>query len=94
MLAFGIVFEIPVFLFFMTKIGLVSSKTLSKKRKYAILIIFIAAALLTPTPDAFTQVMMAIPMMILYEVGILVSKWGERNKAKSAGEEPNEEPAA
>jgi sec-independent protein translocase protein TatC len=80
LLAFGIVFEIPVFLFFMTKIGLVDSRTLARKRKYAILIIFIAAAILTPTPDAFTQILMALPMMVLYEVGILVSKWGERKK--------------
>ncbi len=80
LLAFGIVFEIPVFLFFMTKIGLVNSRTLARKRKYAILIIFIAAAILTPTPDAFTQILMALPMMVLYEVGILVSKWGERTR--------------
>jgi sec-independent protein translocase protein TatC len=80
LLAFGIVFEIPVFLFFMTKIGLVSSRTLARQRKYAILIIFIAAAILPPTPDAFTQILMALPMMVLYEVGILVSKWGERKK--------------
>lgn len=80
LLAFGIVFEIPVFLFFMTKVGLVDSRTLARKRKYAILIIFIAAALLTPTPDAFTQILMALPMMALYEVGILVSKLGERNR--------------
>jgi sec-independent protein translocase protein TatC len=83
LLAFGIVFEIPVFLFFMTKIGLVSARTLARKRKYAILIIFIAAAFLTPTPDAFTQILMALPMMILYEVGILVSKWGERKRKAS-----------
>jgi sec-independent protein translocase protein TatC len=80
LLAFGIVFEIPVFLFFMTKIGLVSSRTLARQRKYAILIIFIAAAILTPTPDAFTQCLMALPMMVLYEIGILVSKWGEKKK--------------
>ena len=83
LLAFGIVFEIPVFLFFLTKIGIVNSRTLAKKRKYAILIIFIAAAILTPTPDAFTQILMALPMMVLYEVGILVSRWGERKKKTS-----------
>jgi len=80
LLAFGIVFEIPVFLFFMTKIGLVNPRILARQRKYAILIIFIAAAILTPTPDAFTQILMALPMMVLYEIGILISKWGERSR--------------
>jgi sec-independent protein translocase protein TatC len=85
LLAFGLVFEIPVFIFFMAKIGVVNSRMLAQKRKYAILLIFIVAAFLTPTPDAFTQALMAVPMMILYEVGIFVARWGE--KKKSAKEE-------
>lgn len=84
LLAFGIVFEIPVFIFFLARIGVVNSGMLSKQRKYAILLIFISAALLTPTPDAFTQTLMAVPMIILYEFGILVARWGERRKAKKA----------
>ena len=74
LLAFGIIFEIPVFLFFMTKIGLVTPRKLARMRRYAIVVCFIVAAIITPTPDAFTQCMMAIPMIILYEVGILVSR--------------------
>jgi sec-independent protein translocase protein TatC len=93
LLAFGVVFEIPVFIFFLAKIGVVNSRMLVKQRKYAILLIFIAAALLTPTPDAFTQTLMAIPMMILYEIGILVAKWGERKKARKEKEETAEETA-
>lgn len=78
LLAFGIVFEIPVFLFFLSKIGIVNARMLSRQRKYAILIIFIVAAIITPTPDAFTQCIMAVPMMILYEIGILVVKIGSK----------------
>ncbi len=83
LLAFGIIFEIPVFLFFMTKIGLVTPRKLARMRRYAIVIAFIVAAIITPTPDAFTQCMMAIPMIILYEVGILVSKLAVRRKETS-----------
>ncbi len=80
LLAFGIIFEIPVFLFFMTKIGLVTPRKLARMRRYAIVVCFIVAALITPTPDAFTQSMMAIPMIVLYEVGILVSRLAARRK--------------
>jgi len=82
LLAFGVVFEMPVFIFFLAKIGVVDSKMLAKQRKYAILLIFIIAALLTPSPDAFSQTLMAIPMMVLYEFGIFVAKWGEKRKTK------------
>ena len=80
LLAFGIIFEIPVFLFFMTKIGLVTPRKLARMRRYAIVVCFIVAAIITPTPDAFTQCMMAIPMIILYEVGIIVSRLASRRK--------------
>lgn len=72
MLAFGIVFELPVAIFFLTKLGIVTPEVLRRKRRYAIVLIFLVAATLTP-PDAFTQIMLAIPLLILYEVGILVS---------------------
>lgn len=72
-LAFGIVFELPLVLLFLTKIGIVTPKFLTRNRKYAILLIFIIAALLTP-PDVFTQILMALPLIVLYEVSILLSK--------------------
>lgn len=72
-LAFGAVFELPLVILFLTRFGIVSPKTLAKHRKYAILFSFIAAAMLTPTPDAFNQVLMAVPIIILYEIGILLS---------------------
>ncbi|PNX52603.1 MAG: twin arginine-targeting protein translocase TatC [Thermoplasmata archaeon M9B2D] len=73
-LAFGLVFELPIVILFLTRIGLITTQTLRKNRKYALLIAFILAAILTPTPDAFNQSLMAVPILILYEVGIIVSR--------------------
>lgn len=72
-LAFGVVFELPVVIVFLTRLGLVTPKKLSAFRRYAILCAFIVAAFLTPTPDAFNQTLMAIPMILLYELGIWIS---------------------
>ncbi len=73
-LAFGAVFELPVLIFFLTRLGIVTTDTLARNRKYSILFAFILAAFLTPTPDAFNQTLMAIPMILLYEVGIWFSR--------------------
>jgi len=93
LLVFGIMFEIPVFLFFLAKMGIITPAFLAKQRKYAILIIFIAAAILTPTPDAFTQILMALPMIVLYEVGIIVIRLSIRKpKAEAAPPKDDAEP--
>lgn len=73
-LAFGAVFELPVVLVFLTRMGIVTPKTLAKNRKYAVVLAFVAAAFLTPTPDAFNQSLMALPIVLLYEAGIWASK--------------------
>ncbi|MEW6586725.1 MAG: twin-arginine translocase subunit TatC [Nitrospirota bacterium] len=73
-LAFGAVFELPIIILFFTRMGFVTPQTLAKHRKYAILLSFVVAAILTPTPDVFNQTLMAVPMVVLYEVGILVSR--------------------
>jgi sec-independent protein translocase protein TatC len=78
--AFGIIFELPVVIFFLTRMGLVTPEYLAKKRKYAILFAFIIGAILTP-PDVFTQFLMAVPLIVLFELGIIVSKLA-RKKAK------------
>ncbi len=70
-LAFGIIFELPVFMVFLAKIGLVNKPFLVKNRKYAFLISFIVAAILTPTPDVVNQLLMAGPLVLLYEVSIV-----------------------
>jgi sec-independent protein translocase protein TatC len=73
-LAFGAVFELPVIIVFFTRMGFVTTKTLAKNRRYSVLIAFVVAAILTPTPDVFNQTLMAVPMIVLYEVGILASR--------------------
>lgn len=73
-LAFGAVFELPVVLVFLTRMGIVTTKTLAKNRKYAVVLAFVAAAFLTPTPDAFNQSLMALPIILLYEAGIWASR--------------------
>jgi sec-independent protein translocase protein TatC len=83
-LAFGAVFELPIIIVLLTRMGIVTPKTLAKNRKYAILIAFMVAALLTPTPDAFNQTLMAVPMIVLYEAGILVSRLFIRKKVEDA----------
>jgi len=83
-LAFGIVFQLPVAIFFLSKLGILRSKTLRQNRRYAILIIFIVAAILTP-PDVISQVMMAIPLLLLYEGGIWVAKLVERGRSQAEG---------
>lgn len=79
LLAFGLVFELPLLLTFMSRLGLVSVAFLKKNRKYAFLLFFVMAAILTP-PDVVTQVMMALPMMVLYEISILGARLFKRKK--------------
>ncbi len=72
LLAFGLIFEMPIFAFFLTRMGLINAKMMRRVRKYAILVVFIVAAILTP-PDIFSQILMACPMIVLYEISIIVS---------------------
>lgn len=72
LLSFGLVFELPLLIILLTQLGLVAPKTLKKYRKFIILAIFVVAAVLTP-PDMISQVLMAIPMVLLYEFSIIVS---------------------
>ncbi len=84
-LAFGAVFELPLAITLASRLGLVTPQFLSKNRKYAILFNFIAAAILTPTPDVFNQVLMAGPLCLLYELGILSARiFGRRPKPAPA----------
>ncbi|MFC1824103.1 twin-arginine translocase subunit TatC [Thermodesulfobacteriota bacterium] len=85
--AFGIVFELPVVIFFLSKMGLVTSELLKRKRKYAILLTFVLAAILTP-PDVITQCMMAGPLIILYEIGIFVAWLAEKKKVVTEEGDP------
>jgi sec-independent protein translocase protein TatC len=71
-LAFGLIFELPVVSFILGRVGIITSKMLSHWRRYAIIIILIVAAILTPTPDMINQLLLAGPLYILYEISILV----------------------
>lgn len=73
LLPFGLVFQLPLAALFFTRIGLITHKGMIQKRKYAIVLIFVIAAVLTPTPDIITQSLMALPMILLYEISILIS---------------------
>jgi sec-independent protein translocase protein TatC len=89
-LAFGAVFELPVISFFLGRIGIISARTFIKGRKYAIVIILILAAVITPTPDAFTQLMLAGPLYFLYEVSIIVLKMTAKKRAEPEPETEEE----
>ncbi|MBI5376366.1 MAG: twin-arginine translocase subunit TatC [Candidatus Schekmanbacteria bacterium] len=72
--AFGMAFELPVVILILAKMGIVSLETLKKGRSYIILLIFVFAAIITPTPDLVTQTAVAIPMYLLYELSIILIK--------------------
>jgi sec-independent protein translocase protein TatC len=87
--AFGIVFELPLFITFLARLGVVDVPFLKAKRKYAILLFFVFAAILTP-PDVITQIMMAAPLILLYEVSIIGAKVFGKKPARKDAEEPQE----
>jgi sec-independent protein translocase protein TatC len=78
LLVMGLVFELPLVIYFLTKIGVVTPQWLSKYRKFAIVGAFIIAAIVTPTFDPINQSIVAIPIILLYEIGILLSKVARR----------------
>jgi sec-independent protein translocase protein TatC len=79
MFAFGLAFQFPVLLVLMAKVGIISAKALREKRRYAIVGVFIFAAVVTP-PDVFSQVGLAIPMLVLYELSIIGATWVEKQR--------------
>ena len=78
--AFGITFEVPVILIALNKMGIVKASTLAKKRRFAILFITIASAIITPTPDLYNMMLLAVPTYILYEISIIIMKIGEKKR--------------
>lgn len=82
-LASGLIFELPIIIYFLTSIGLVTPQFLRKYRKFALVIVLIISAIITP-PDIASQVIVAIPVIVLYEVSIFISKWVIRRQNKKA----------
>jgi sec-independent protein translocase protein TatC len=80
-LAAGIIFELPIIIYFLTKIGLVTPEILRKYRKYALVIVLVLSAIITP-PDVTSQVIVAIPIVILYQISIYISKIVIRNQKR------------
>jgi sec-independent protein translocase protein TatC len=81
MLGAGVVFELPMASWFLTKLGILNPKFMKKFRRHAIVVIFIIAAILTPGTDPVSQILLAIPLMALYEISIWISKIAQRKES-------------
>lgn len=89
--AFGLIFELPLFIFFLSRLGLVTAASLRKFRKYAVMLAFVVSAILTP-PDVISQLLMAGPLLILYEMSIFVAViFGKKKKPKPAEEDEEDD---
>ena len=86
LLGMGVVFQMPTIVYFLAKMKLVTWRFLARQFKYAILLIFIVAAIITPTPDPVNQTIFALPMIVLYVLGIFIA-WVVGPKGKAAESE-------
>jgi len=84
----GVIFETPLIMFFLARLGVVTPQFLSKNRKFAVLIIAVLAAVITPTPDPFNMGLVMLPLLFMYETGILLSRVAYRERKKVAPSEP------
>ncbi|MCX7974124.1 MAG: twin-arginine translocase subunit TatC [Candidatus Aminicenantes bacterium] len=87
LLGIGLVFEMPILVFFLARLGVISSRWMVRNFKYAVLVIFIIAAIITPTPDMISQSILAIPMLFLYGLSILVVIMVEKAKLRKKAQE-------
>ena len=79
-LIFGLMFQTPIVVFFLNKMGLVSVEKMRKSRKYILLGVFVLAAVIAPSPDLVSLLAIAIPMYLMFEVGLLTIKFANRKK--------------
>ena len=89
-LAFGLVFEVPIAVVLLVQVGALSTKTLTSNRGYVVIGAFVLGAVLTPTPDFFNQILLAGPLLVLFEISIVVGRFIERRKARRAAAQENE----
>ncbi len=78
----GIIFEMPVLVYFLSRMGLLTPEFMRKYRKHAVIVILIAAAVITPSPDVTSQMVVAVPMYLLYEISVFVSAWVVKKRSK------------
>jgi len=90
MLSFGLVFETPIIIVFLGLLGVVDSAYLKKGRRYFVVLAFIIGAILTPTPDVINQSLMAIPLLLFYETGIIALRFMEKKREREAQLEETE----
>jgi sec-independent protein translocase protein TatC len=81
MLTAGVVFELPMVSFFLSKLGILTPQFMRRYRKHAIVIILLLAGILTPSPDVTSQLLLGVPLFILYEISILISKFSQKKEA-------------
>jgi len=86
--AFGLCFQLPVFLTLLGRVGIISAELLAQKRKYAIIVAFVVAAFLTP-PDIVSQILLALPVLALYELSILLIRLSDRGIKKQNETDPD-----
>lgn len=84
LISFGTIFVLPLAILFLTRIGLIKPGLLTKNRRYAILLIFILAAVITPTVDIVTQLFLAVPLFLLYELSIIISRLATPKKTENS----------
>ena len=80
-LGMGLVFEVPVIIWALVRVGVVQRSWLAKQRRYVFLLVFVIGAIITPTPDPFNQTLVAIPMYLLWELGLFLARFGVKTRA-------------
>jgi sec-independent protein translocase protein TatC len=84
--AFGVSFQLPLIVYFLTRVGAATSQGLREKRKFAIVGVFVLAAVITP-PDPFSQLGLAVPLLLLYEISIVVARFVEKRRAQASDDD-------
>ena len=88
LLGIALVFELPTLVFFLSRMGIITSRWMIKNFKYAVLVVFIVAAIITPSPDVINQSILAVPMLVLYGLGILIAFiFGKKREKKEKSRE-------